>query len=720
MRILEVSALALLLTAMVARGATPPPTLRRIGPEGGSITALARAPLVDAPLFAVSTRGELFRLGPDGGWQSVASGIGNVVPDPVDARVVYALPRYSGRLLRSRDGGTTWAADTGLNTEDPEALVLVPSNGSAFVSSAGAIFRSRDGLRSWIAVLGRQTDDEYAAVQLSLGTVPNPIIYAYLPGAFLQRSEDDGATWIPAALPDGECSSGLEYCTAIRVDPRDARRLLIGVGSAIYRSADAGDTWQLATMADSGAGSGYVTVTDIAIDPTDSQRAYASRDTGLLVSNDGGEHWQPSAAGPDAAAIRRLLVDPTEPRTLYIGSGDLYGYAGDGVHVSRDRGETWQAMNRGLFATCVTAMTVVSPDTIFAGGCGIDTGLLLTTDAGQTWRSARRGLPTRTRVRALAVVGGDHLDVVYAGLEREGVYRSEDAGAHWLPTNVGEWSVTDLSLGSGAAPLLYAAVGYDGIWASSDGGASWDPADAELPLGNFTGQVDRIVADPADPLRAYAVVNFSVSTLALFRTVDGGRHWSPVGSTLPRTLIDDVAVSAADPYQLYAAGFDESIYASGDRGDSWYRTGLSERYPGFIRLAADPVWPGTVYATTSSGRILRSDDRGDTWQVLVRDLDLGGASPLVAVGEPRTLFLQSFNQGVLTYGPLPPPNVAPPCAGDCNGDRAISIAELVTSVNIAIGYDSVGICPRADANDDDDVSIDELISAVAAALSGCA
>jgi hypothetical protein len=234
------------------------------------------------------------------------------------------------------------------------------------------------------------------------------------------------------------------------------------------------------------------------------------------------------------------------------------------------------------------------------------------------------------------------------------------------------------------------------------------------------GQVDRIVADPADPLRAYAIVNFSSTTIPLFRTLDGGQHWSAVGSTLPTGLYDDVAVSAADPFQLYAARSDDTVYGSGDRGDSWYRTGLSESYPGYIRLAADPIWPATVYATTLNGRILRSDDRGDTWQVLVRDLDFGGASPLVAVGEPRTLFLQTFNQGIIAYGPLPPPNVGPACAGDCNGDRAISIAELVTSVNIAIGYDSVGICPRADANVDDDVSIDELIRAVAAALSGCA
>jgi photosystem II stability/assembly factor-like uncharacterized protein len=710
-------AAALLLTAVIARAETSPPTLRRIGPEGGSIVALARAALSDAPLFAVTSGGELFRFGADGHWESSIRGVGSVIPDPSDARVAYALPRYRGRLLRSRDGGTTWSADTGLNVEDAATLVIVPGGGSVFVSTPGAVFRSRDGLRSWTAVLGRQSDDEDEVAQLVLGTAPSPIVYAHFPGTALLRSEDDGATWIPAALPSPACDP-FGSCTAIRVDPADSRRLLIGAGSAIHRSTDAGDTWQRATILTDGGVTIYETVSDIAIDPTDSRRAYASRSTGLLASADGGEHWQKLASAPDAGEIERLLIDPIDPRTLY-GGNDGYGYASGGVRVSHDRGQSWQAMNRGLFATCIRMMNAVSPDTVFAATCDFSGTLSLTTDAGRTWRSVLQGLPDSARVEALAVVGGDALEVVYAGLERGGLYRSDDAAAHWLPTNVGAWSVSDLAFGAGAVPRLYAAVGYDGIWASNDGGASWESADAGLPVGVNSGHVDRVVTDPADPLRAYAIVNYSPAAIALFRTVDGGQRWNPVGSTLASRSLDDLAVSPADPDQLYVATFDEAIYASGDRGDSWQLTNSPTDYGGFVRVAADPIWPGTVYATTSSGRILRSDDRGDTWQVLERDLDFGGASELAAVGEPRTLLLRTFNQGILAYGPLPPPGDGPACAGDCNGDRAISIAELVTAVSIALRFDAPGVCPLADANDDDDVSIDELIAAVTAALSGC-
>jgi photosystem II stability/assembly factor-like uncharacterized protein len=715
MRILAARcALALVLTAVAVRAESAPPTLRRIGPEGGSIETLARAPLKDAPLFAVSSGGELFRFGADDRWTPVAEQISVVVPDPTDARIVYALPPY-GRLRVSRDGGTTWSTDTGLNVEHAGSLVIVPSSGSAFVATSAAVFRSRDGMRSWSAVLSRVDDGDDATFQLLLGTNPSPIIYAYLPGEVLLRSEDDGETWLPAALPPGTCDRYSDDCTAIRVDPRDARRLLVGVGSGIQISADGGETWTAAPIAEDDEWWFDDTILAIAIDPNDPQRAYAVRDSGLLTSSDAGAEWE--AAGQIVSGIEDLLVDPTDTQTLYGFGGQEYSSGSIGVQVSHDGGRTWEAMNRGLNATCIATLTAVSPESFFSGTCDSDGTLMLTTDAGQTWRSVRQGLPEQTRVEAVAVVGGDDLDIIYAGLSRGGIYRSMDGGAHWLPTNVGDWSIRDLALSAGSSPLLYAAVWPAGIWSSSDGGARWDRADGDL-LTHDPGQVESIVADPLDPRRAYTIVSYYDGPTPLFQTLDGGQHWSALGgAALPRH-VDEVTISAADPFQLYVAG-PQAVYASGDRGASWYRTGFPETSPGVIKLAADPIWPGTVYAT-SNGRVLRSDDRGDTWQVLVTATDYRGASQLVAVGEPHTLLMPTYNQGILAYGPLPAPNPQPPCGGDCNGDRAISIAELVTSVNIALGFDSPSLCPSADSDDNDDVSIAELISAVAAALSGCA
>jgi hypothetical protein len=61
----------------------------------------------------------------------------------------------------------------------------------------------------------------------------------------------------------------------------------------------------------------------------------------------------------------------------------------------------------------------------------------------------------------------------------------------------------------------------------------------------------------------------------------------------------------------------------------------------------------------------------------------------------------------------------PACAGDCSGDGSVTVNELITGVNIALGNAGVSSCPAFDRNGDGEVSINELIAAVNAALNGC-
>lgn len=58
------------------------------------------------------------------------------------------------------------------------------------------------------------------------------------------------------------------------------------------------------------------------------------------------------------------------------------------------------------------------------------------------------------------------------------------------------------------------------------------------------------------------------------------------------------------------------------------------------------------------------------------------------------------------------------CGGDCNGDGAITIDELVAAVAEALGNAGVR-CPSVDRNGDGNVQIDDLIALVAGALEGC-
>lgn len=59
------------------------------------------------------------------------------------------------------------------------------------------------------------------------------------------------------------------------------------------------------------------------------------------------------------------------------------------------------------------------------------------------------------------------------------------------------------------------------------------------------------------------------------------------------------------------------------------------------------------------------------------------------------------------------------CVGDCDGNRAVVVAELIRAVNIALGSAQVSTCPSADPDSSQIVVISELITAVNNALSGC-
>jgi cysteine-rich repeat protein len=64
-------------------------------------------------------------------------------------------------------------------------------------------------------------------------------------------------------------------------------------------------------------------------------------------------------------------------------------------------------------------------------------------------------------------------------------------------------------------------------------------------------------------------------------------------------------------------------------------------------------------------------------------------------------------------------SAASACDGDCNGDGAVGISELILAIDIAIDGGMVERCRAADFDADGTVRIDELISAIEQALNGC-
>jgi len=68
---------------------------------------------------------------------------------------------------------------------------------------------------------------------------------------------------------------------------------------------------------------------------------------------------------------------------------------------------------------------------------------------------------------------------------------------------------------------------------------------------------------------------------------------------------------------------------------------------------------------------------------------------------------------------LATPGSALTCAGDCDGDGAVTVDEIVAMVTIALDLEPVDICRSSDRDGNNAVEIDEVIAAVSFALNGC-
>ena len=59
------------------------------------------------------------------------------------------------------------------------------------------------------------------------------------------------------------------------------------------------------------------------------------------------------------------------------------------------------------------------------------------------------------------------------------------------------------------------------------------------------------------------------------------------------------------------------------------------------------------------------------------------------------------------------------CQADCDGNRQVTINELVSAVRIALGEALVSTCTAVDVDNSGTVAINELIGAVDRAIGGC-
>jgi photosystem II stability/assembly factor-like uncharacterized protein len=312
---------------------------------------------------------------------------------------------------------------------------------------------------------------------------------------------------------------------------------------------------------------------------------------GLFLSLDGGNRFRRACEGMFVEChVRALAVHPQQPATLYLGS-EL------GLFVSRDGAESWTKLPAPLDGLQVWSLWVMPerPETLIVGTC--PSHLFRSEDGGRTWSEAtarlERECPRLLWTRVTCIVGApDEANVLWAGVEIDGVQQSRDGGRTWQAIGNGLSSrdihaLVVLPAPKGQPHRLLAATNND-LNLSTDDGATWRPLriGQAMPwsycrtLIQLCGRPEAILLGCGDAPPG--------SAGAIGRSLDGGLTWQQADMPGPaNSTIWNFAVHPADPQMIYASSVSGQVYRSLDGGASWQR--LPREFGEVRALAWAPV-----------------------------------------------------------------------------------------------------------------------------------
>lgn len=239
-------------------------------------------------------------------------------------------------------------------------------------------------------------------------------------------------------------------------------------------------------------------VWSFAADPRMEGRLYLGVSPALLyLSDDGGKSWTACESirqipgydqwtfppPPHIPHVRFIAPDPQVIGAVYIGVEE------GGVYRSADQGETWESLNEGLYWDVHTV--VPSPDgTRMYATTG--RGFYRSDDGGHHWRHITTGLDRRYTISCITSQAQPERLYTAAAAGPPGtwkmganaaLYRSDDAGEHWVQLKHGLPSPFDVmvrSLVLDEAGNVYAAAGNE-LFVSFDDGESWKLVAGDLP-----------------------------------------------------------------------------------------------------------------------------------------------------------------------------------------------------------------------------------------------
>jgi len=356
-------------------------------------------------------------------------------------------------------------------------------------------------------------------------------------------------------------------------------------------------------------------VSAIALDPSDSATFYVGLGTGGIVkTTNAGASFTAIFEKEKVAAIGDIAVAPSEPKVVWVGTGEANDRNssswGNGAYRSEDSGSTWTSV--GLTHAKAIARVVVHPSdpkTAWVAVMGDlwsrspNRGLFKTTDAGKTWsRILAAPSPFDDRVGCGDIaIDPSNPSVIFAAL-----YARRRT----------PWSFT-------FGPPATEGRDLGGIFRSSDGGAHWTKLSSGLPKD--TGRIGLSIYKK-NPKIVYTVVQSDpegaagwgvrVKTGGVFRSENGGESWTRVNPLNPRPFyFSQIRVDPTDDHRVYLLGY--LVHVSDDGGRTFREDAFKKVHPDTHALVIDPAKRERLILGTDGGAY-QSYDAGKTWDFLNR------------------------------------------------------------------------------------------------------
>ncbi|MBS0182301.1 MAG: hypothetical protein JSS39_07840 [Nitrospira sp.] len=311
-----------------------------------------------------------------------------------------------------------------------------------------------------------------------------------------------------------------------------------------------------------------------------------------------------------------IQLHPNKPDIMYVATNDY-------IYKTRDGGQTWRNLSRGMSYSRVIAMAIdpVYPATVYAGTKG--DAVYKSHDGGQRWASMRAGLDDATITSVVNQFLFDPADAQHIFLATTmGVFETKNGGEQWTKKMEGMKEVlmvVTLGMDPARPSILYAGTS-GGVYKSIDQAGHWEKVNNGLVPSDMLKtsralNVTSILVDPYEPDTVYA------ATLAgLYKSTDAGKAWKRIGAALADQMIVAMVLDRTRRGVIYITGRD-GVHRSENAGATWKLVNRGFVTTNIRTIAQSATDPMVFYVGTNGSGLYRSKDAGETWEVMpaIRD-----------------------------------------------------------------------------------------------------